>query len=86
MREMMKPIKKAFLLLLRSTTHSFKLLRLYYWSEFNLQELKGIYVMPGAYYHWLYKTCMWLIKFKGLQRIANRAIHTIPYCIRFYEA
>lgn len=82
----MKPMKKAFFLLIRVTMHYCKWLRLYYWSEFNLHELRGTYVMPRAYYHWLYHTCMWLIRFKRFHRIADRAIHTIPYCIRFHEA
>lgn len=82
----MKRMKKALFLFLRFTMRYFKCLRLYYWSEFNLDELKGTYVMPRGYYHWLYHTCMWLIKFRQLNHLADRAIHTIPYCIRFDEA
>lgn len=82
----MKRIIKAIFLLLRFMVRFSKCLRLYYWCDFKLYELREIYVMPRYYYHWLYHICMRLVAFKKFRRIADRVIHTIPYFIRFEEA
>lgn len=82
----MKRLKKAFLLLLRAFMRSHKWWRLYYWTDLKIFELSGIYIMPRCYYHCLYISCMWLVTFNKFQNLANRIIHTIPYCIRFEEA
>lgn len=82
----MKRVKKAILLPVRKMAYRWNRLRLYYWSERELYELRTVNVMPGYYYRWLYHTCMWLVEFRKFQRLANWTIHTIPYHIRFASA
>ena len=79
----MKRIKKAVLLPIRWMAYQWKLLRLYYWAETELNEMRSVCVMPSLYYCWLYRSCLWLIEFNKFKRLANRAIHTIPYQVRF---
>ena len=79
----MKRIKKAILLPVRKIAYRWNRLRLYYWAEMKLYELRTVYVMPGQYYRWLYHFCMRLVGFKRCRRLANWTIHTIPYHIRF---
>lgn len=82
----MKPIKKAVLLPVRKIAYQWKCLRLYYWADRKLLELQAVCVMPRWYYRWLYHSCVWLVGFKKFRRLADRAIHTIPYHVRFEVA
>jgi len=82
----MKALKKAILLPLRVTAYRLKLLRLYYWADHELSAMRAVYVMPGWYYRSLYRACLWIVRFQTFRRLADRAIHTIPYHVRFKMA
>ncbi len=82
----MKRLKKAVLLPIRHMAHRWRRLSLYYWAERQLFDLQAVWVMPIWYYRWLFHTCMWMVDFKICQRVVNRAIHTIPYPVRFEAA
>lgn len=82
----MKRVRKAILLLIRSMAYHLNRLRLYYWSDFKLYELRSVCVMPRLYYRWIYNACLWLVKFRKLRKLADRTIHTIPLNIRFEVA
>lgn len=82
----MKRLKKAALLLIRHVAYRWNRLLLYYWADLNLYELRAVDVMPQFYYRWLYRFCMWLVGHSYFQRLAVRAIHTIPYHVRFHVA
>jgi hypothetical protein len=82
----MKRMKKAMLLPVRRISHRWKWTRPYYWAEKNLYELRAVCVMPSWYYRWLYNTCLWLVTFNNCRRLADRAMHTIPYQVRFEMA
>ena len=82
----MKRMKKAILLPVRSIARHLNRLRLYYWSDIKLYELRAVCVMPRWYYRWLYNTCLWLVEFRKFQRLADRTLHTIPYNVRFEMA
>ena len=82
----MQRMKKALLLQVRHLAWYWKRRSLYYWAERYLYDLRGVYVMPCWYYHWLYRTCMQLVGSGKCLRLANRAIHTIPYHMRFEMA
>jgi hypothetical protein len=82
----MKRLKKAILLPLRKIAYGCNRLRLYYWAEEKLCDLKDVNVMPSFYYSWLYHVCMRLVKSRKFKRLANRMIHTIPYHVRFKVA
>jgi hypothetical protein len=82
----MKRLKKAILLPVRHMAYRFNRLHLYYWAEAALFELRTVNVMPSIYYRWLYKVSMSMISSKKFQRLADRAIHTIPYSVRFNVA
>jgi hypothetical protein len=79
----MKRLKKAILLPVRRYAHRRKCARLYYWAEQELAELRTITVMPRLYYRALYRGCMRLNDFSRFRRLADKAIHTIPYQVRF---
>ncbi len=79
----MKRLKKAILLPVRNFACRWNRMRLYYWAEQELFEMRNVHVMPGFYYRWLFQLSMRLIESGRFQRLANRAIHTIPYRIRF---
>jgi hypothetical protein len=79
----MKRLKKAALLHIRKMAYQWKRLRLYYWADMQLDELRTVCVMPKWYYRRLYHACLWLVTFRKLQPMANRAIHTIPLHVRF---
>ena len=81
-----KRLSKAALLPLRRIAYRWKFTQLYYWSERKLDDLRAVDVMPFWYYRRLYRTCMWLVAIRQFQRIADRAIHTIPYHVRFEVA
>jgi hypothetical protein len=82
----MKRIKKATLLMTRSIAYRYNFLRLYYWAEEELLELQSVSLMPRFYYRWLFQTAMRLVEYHRFQRLADKAIHTIPYHIRFEVA
>jgi hypothetical protein len=82
----MKALKKAILLPTRATAYRWKLLRLYYWADYELSAMRAVYVMPGWYYWCLYNVCLWIVRFGTFRRLADRAIHTIPYDVRFNMA
>lgn len=82
----MKRIKKALLLPVRKISYRWKLLRLYYWADAKVYELSTVNIMPYYYYQWLYKISMKLVDFSKTRWLANWAIHTIPYHIRFKVA
>ena len=79
----MNRLKKFALLPVKRVSYRMRLLRLYYWSENTLYPLQSVYVLPKFYYRWLYGVCIWMVDFSKLHRLADRAIHTIPYHIRF---
>ena len=79
----MRKLKKAILLMVRTTTHHLNLPRPYYWSEYELSLLVNVYLLPGWYYHGLYHICLWIVRYKAFRRMAGWAIHTIPYHVRF---
>jgi len=82
----MKRLIKAMLLPLRYTAYRCNRLRTYYWADNKLHELRSVHVMPEFYYRWLYQTCMRLAETRKFRRLAERAIHTIPYHVRFHVA
>ena len=57
--------------------------RLYYWADAKLSELGTVNVMPTFYYRWLYQISMKLLDSNRFSRLADWAIHTIPYHVRF---
>jgi hypothetical protein len=78
-----KRLKKALLIPIRKMACQQKRLRLYYWADMKLDELRTVSVMPKWYYRRLYHACVWLVAFRKFQPMANRAIHTIPLHVRF---
>ncbi|MBL0715461.1 MAG: hypothetical protein JJV98_17365 [Desulfosarcina sp.] len=82
----MKRMKKVVLLSVKRIAYQWKLLRLYYLADRKLYELQAVCVMPDWYYRWLYHACMWLMGYRKFHRLADRAIHTIPYHVRFKVA
>jgi hypothetical protein len=60
----MKRLKKAILLPVRSLAYRWNRLKLYYWAEANLYELRTVNVMPSLYYQWLYQLSMSMVKSK----------------------
>ena len=79
----MKRLKKAILIPARNLAYRWNRLRLYYWAEQALLEFSTVSVMPDWYYRWLYGLSMRLAKIKKFRRLADKAIHTIPFRIRF---
>lgn len=82
----MNRIKKLGLMSVNKISYHFGLLRLYYWSESGLYPLWAVVVMPTVYYRWLYRLCIWMVDYRKFRRVADMAIHTIPYHIRFEVA
>lgn len=82
----MNRLKKIALLPVRRISYYMRLTRPYYWSEQGLYPLRAVYIMPKLYYRCLYRLCVWLVDFKKFRRLADKAIHTIPYHIRFEVA
>jgi hypothetical protein len=79
----MKRLKKVVLMPVKRISYRMRLFRLYYWTEITLYPLRAVSVLPTCYYNWLYRLCIRLVQFKKFRRLADRAIHTIPYHIRF---
>ena len=82
----MKRLIKAILLPVRHVAYRWNRLRLYYWADEKLFKLKTVTVMPEIYYRWLYRTSMRLAEKRNFRHLADRAIHTIPYHVRFHVA
>ena len=82
----MRRIRKAILLPVRNFAYRWNRLKLYYWTEHALFELRQVYIMPDFYYRWLFHVSMRLVNVDRFQRFANKVIHTIPYHIRFHVA
>ena len=79
----MKRLKKAILMPLRNLAYRCNRLRMYYWADEQLYELRTVNVMPVIYYRCLYQLSMRLAESKRLRRLADKVIHTIPYHVRF---
>lgn len=82
----MNRLKKAALLQVKRISYHLKLIRLYYWCEEGLYPLRAVVIMPRFYYRWLYRFCVWMVELRKFRRLADMAIHTIPYHIRFEMA
>ena len=82
----MKRLKKAILLPVRYLAYRCNRLQTYYWADSKLYELRTVNVMPIIYYHWLFRVSMKLIKSAKTRPLADWAIHTIPYHVRFNVA
>ena len=79
----MKRLKKAMLLPVRVFAYRWNRMKLYYWVEQELFEMRNVHVMPDFYYRWLFHLSMRIVHIDRFQRLADRAIHTIPYRVRF---
>lgn len=79
-------LKKAALLVIRKMAHRERFTALYYWADLKVFRLRMVHVMPDLYYRWLYHTCMWLVEHRKCGKLADMAIHRIPFHVRFEEA
>ena len=79
----MKRLKKAILLPVRMFAYRWNRMKLYYWAEQELFEMRNVHVMPDFYYRWLFHFSMRIVHIDRFRRLADRAIHTIPYRVRF---
>ena len=79
----MKRAKKLTLLLIRKTALQWNRTRAYYWADYKLQDLHAVTVMPELYYRCLFHLSMRLVRVNRFRRLADQAIHTIPYHMRF---
>ena len=79
----MKRLKKAILLLVSIFAYRRNRLKLYYWAEQELYGLRNVNLMPNLYYRWLFKISMRVVHIDRFRRFADKAIHTIPYDVRF---
>ena len=82
----MNRLKKIALLPVGKISYRMRCTRLYYWSEEELYPLRAVVIMPRFYYRWLYQLCVCMVEFRNFRRLADKAIHTIPYHIRFEVA
>lgn len=82
----MKRLKKTVLMPVRRLAYRWNRLGLYYWAEAKLFELRMVNVMPVLYYRLLYRVSLKLSEYGKMRRFADRAIHTIPFHIRFNVA
>lgn len=82
----MRRLKKSILLPVRSFAYRWNRLKLYYWAEQELFELRNVHVMSEIYYRWLFKVSMRIVQIDRFRRFANKVIHTIPYRVRFNVA
>ncbi len=83
---MKKRLKKAVLLVIRKMAHREGFMALYYWADLELFRLRMVHIMPNLYYRWLYHTCMWLVEHRKCRKLADMAIHRIPFHVRFEVA
>jgi hypothetical protein len=82
----MKRIKKLVLLQIRSLALRCNRTRIYYWAEIMLFELKEVIVLPEFYYRFVFGLSMRLVRMNHFRTFADKAIHTIPFHIRFHIA
>lgn len=82
----MKRLKKIILLQIRYLSLHYNRLKLYYWADQKIHELRVVYLMPEFYYRYLFRVSMRLVQVNGFQLIADKVIHTIPYHVRFKMA
>lgn len=80
---LMKRLKKAILLPVRKVAYRRNRLKLYYWADNELSELRNVHLMPRFYYRWLFQISMRMVQIERFRRFADKAIHTIPYRVRF---
>lgn len=79
----MERIKKLILLQIRWLALHCNQTRLYYWAELTLFDLRGVTVLPDFYYRLLFRLSMRLVQTDQFRLVADKAIHTIPYHVRF---
>jgi hypothetical protein len=79
----MKRIRKLALLQIRSLSLRYNRPKLYSWAELKLIDLRAVTVLPEFYYCFLFRLCMLFVNIDHFQMVADRAIHTIPYHVRF---
>jgi hypothetical protein len=82
----MKRLKRAVLVPVRTMAYRCNRLHVYYWADEELYAIRAVSVLPEWYYRWLYRVSMRLVESGKFRRFADRAIHTIPYHIRFKVA
>lgn len=82
----MKRLQKAILVPVRNMAFRWNRLRLYFWADEKLFDLRTVNVMPDIYYRWIYRIGMRLVESGKFRRLADRVIHTIPYRVRFEQA
>lgn len=82
----MRRIKKSILIPMRYLAYHLNRLGVYYWADQQLYELREVVVMPEFYYRMLFRVSMRLAQIHGFARLADKAIHTIPYHVRFHVA
>jgi hypothetical protein len=79
----MKRIEKLLLLQIRSLSLRCNRTRIYYWAELKLINLRDVTVLPEFYYRFLFRLSMRLVEIDHFRMFADKAIHTIPYHVRF---
>jgi hypothetical protein len=79
----MKRLKKAIIIPVSHLAYRLNRLSVYYWAEQALYDLRTVNVLPLFYYRWLFQVSMRLVHLKRFRRLADKAIHTIPYHVRF---
>lgn len=82
----MKRINKIILLQIRWLSLHYNQLKLYYWAEQKIYELRTVFIMPELYYRYLFWLSMRLVQVNGFKLFADKMIHTIPYHVRFKMA
>ena len=79
----MKRLRKAIILPVRNIAYRWNRVKLYYWAEQELLELRNVQVMPTFYYRWLFNFSMRIVHVDRFRRFADKMIHSIPYHVRF---
>jgi hypothetical protein len=79
----MKRLIKALLMPVRHLAYRWNRIRLYYWADQHLYDLRAVNVMPNLYYRFLFRVSMRMAESSRYRRLADKAIHTIPYHVRF---
>jgi hypothetical protein len=79
----MKRLRKTIMLPIREFAYRWNRIKLYYWAEQELYEMRNVQVMPTFYYRWLFNFSMRIVHVGRFRRFADKIIHSIPYHIRF---
>ena len=79
----MKRLVKAVLMTVRKLAYRCNRIKLYYWADHYLYDLRTVTVMPNIYYRFLFRASMRLAESSRYRRLADKAIHTIPIHVRF---